>query len=290
MSYRYKEACKKTKVIGNRRKQDPNMTAAFLQAELSNLISDSKRKHAEIKVAAEQSLSELKAISITSETQLSGDLSRRSHFVDPFVLACKSQNAKLASVGTAGLQRSLAAVAVPRSRIPDVLQAYEEASPLALDVQLKILQTLPSLLQLYAADLHGQDVLGRALSISSDLSANKLPMVSKTAAATFQQLVTAVFARVSSSKGSGRGDETADSASEREDAFAIFIDIDVRKRIQSCGLHFMEIREQHSVAPHSSGSTIPSHSAAISHCSEHPSLRKRGYTCYSQDECETPIL
>ncbi|KAK5947021.1 Endocytosis and vacuole integrity protein [Knufia obscura] len=202
------------------------MTAAFLQSELTTLISDSKRKHSEIKTAAEKSLSELRSISVTSETQVAGDLVRKSHFIDPFVLACKSQNVKIASSGATSLQRLVASTAIPRSRLPDVLQAFEQAVPLGLDVQLKVLQTLPSLLQLYAADLHGE-ALSRTLSVSADLSSSKLPMVSSTAGATFQQLVSAVFTRaVANGKSTApQRSEDKDSARTSEDAFAIFIDL-----------------------------------------------------------------
>jgi len=202
------------------------MTAAFLQSELTSLISDSKRKYAEIKTSAEKALSEIKSISVSSETQLAGDLVRKTHFVDPFILACKSQNVKLASIGAASLQRVVASSAIPRSRLPDVLQAFEEAVPLGLDVQLKVLQTLPSLLQLYAADLHGE-TLSRTLSVSADLSSSKLPMVSSTAGATFQQLVSAVFTRaVASGDSNNHGEsEEQDSARDSEDALAVFTDL-----------------------------------------------------------------
>ncbi|KAK5089456.1 Endocytosis and vacuole integrity protein [Exophiala xenobiotica] len=179
------------------------MTAAFLQSELTSLISDSKRKYADVKAAAEKALSELRSISVTSETQLAGDLVRKPHFVDPFVLACKSQNVKLASIGAASLQRVVASSAIPRSRLPDVLQAFEEAVPLGLDVQLKVLQTLPSLLQLYAGDLHGE-TLSRTLS-----------------------LVSAVFTRAIAREDSNNrnGSQDQDSTRDNEDALAVFIDL-----------------------------------------------------------------
>lgn len=201
------------------------MTAAFLQSELTNLISDSRRKHTDVKAAAEKSLADLKSISVTSETQLAGDLIRKTSFIDPFLLACKSQNVKLASNGAACLQRLVASTAIPRSRLPDLLQAFEEAVALALEVQLKILQTLPSLLQLYAADLHGE-ALSRTLSVCADLSGNKLPMVSSTASATFQQLLSAVFTKATTKPiDRSQNSPQSDSARDSEDALAIFIDL-----------------------------------------------------------------
>lgn len=168
------------------------MTQAFLQSELTSLISDSKRKHNDVRTAAEQSLADLRGISVTSETQLAGDLLRRLQFIDPFVLACKSKNLKLVSSGTVCLQRLTASKAIARPRLPDLLDAFQDAVSTGYEPQLKILQTLPSLLQLYASDIHG-DLLARTLEICVALQSCKNPIVSNTAAATFQQLIASVF-------------------------------------------------------------------------------------------------
>lgn len=177
------------------------MTHAFLQSELTSLISDAKRRHNDIRTAAEQSLADLKAITVTSEAQLAGDLLRRPQFIDPFVLACKSKNVKLASIGTICLQRLTASTAIARARLPDVLHALREGVQSGYEPQLKILQTLPSLLQFYASDLHG-DLLARTLEICAVLQSSKTAIVSNTAAATFQQLVSTVFEQAGRSEGS----------------------------------------------------------------------------------------
>lgn len=46
------------------------MTAQILASELASLIQDSKRKNTELRNAAEKSLQELKALTVTSEAQL----------------------------------------------------------------------------------------------------------------------------------------------------------------------------------------------------------------------------
>jgi hypothetical protein len=56
------------------------------------------------------------------------------------------------------------------------------------DVQLKILQALPSLLHNYSTEIRG-DLLSTILQICSGLHNAKNPAVSNTAAATLQQLV-----------------------------------------------------------------------------------------------------
>ena len=171
------------------------MTATILLSELSSLIQDSKRKNPEVRNTAERSLGELKTISITSEAQLAGDLLRRLTFVDPFVLSCQSRNAKLVSSAVVCLQRLAASKAIPRERLQDVVDAFQEVTSYGLDVQLKILQTLPSLLQIYSGDVEG-NLLASILGVCGDLQDNKAPVVSSTATATFQQLVTTVYEKV----------------------------------------------------------------------------------------------
>lgn len=188
------------------------MTHAFLQAELASLISDSKRRFNEVRTAAEQSLADLKTIAVTSETQLAGDLLRRPQFVDPFILACKSKNAKLAGTGTVCLQRLTASKAISRTRLADVLDAFHDGVASGYEPQLKVLQTLPSLLQLYANDLYG-DLLARTLEICAALQSSKSAIVSNTAAATFQQLVSTVFEKA------GVGDNSQTSPQEDVEGF-----------------------------------------------------------------------
>lgn len=70
-----------------------------------------------------------------------------------------------------------------------------QASSAGLDVQLKILQALPSLLQNYSAELNG-NLLVTALNICFILQSSKNAIVNNTSAATLQQLVVSVFDKV----------------------------------------------------------------------------------------------
>lgn len=65
-----------------------------------------------------------------------------------------------------------------------------------LDVQLKILQTLPSLLQNYSENLGGE-LIASTLEICATLQSSKTVAVANTAAATLQQLVVSAFEKVS---------------------------------------------------------------------------------------------
>ncbi|GAD99375.1 endosomal peripheral membrane protein [Paecilomyces variotii No. 5] len=171
------------------------MTSQILQTELSNLIHESKRKNSDLRNAAEQSISDLKALPSTSEAQLTADLIRKPNFVNPFILSCHTRNARLAAIGVSCLQRLATSRAFPAERLKDVLAGLRETTSLNLDVQLKILQTLPSLLQSYSEELSGE-LLASTLEICAILQASKTAAVSNTAAATLQQLVISAFDKV----------------------------------------------------------------------------------------------
>ncbi|KAK8166536.1 endosomal peripheral membrane protein-like protein [Phyllosticta citrichinensis] len=171
------------------------MTAQILSSELTNLIQDSKRKNPELRNAADKSLQELKALPSTSEVQLAADLVRRPQFIDPFVKACTTQNARFAGAAVVCLQRLIVMSAVPRSRLSEVLDGFKDSSQLGLDTQLKILQALPSLLQNYSNEIRGE-LLSSVLQVCSSLQTAKNPAVSGTAAATLQQLVISTFEKV----------------------------------------------------------------------------------------------
>ncbi|KAK0248769.1 Endocytosis and vacuole integrity protein [Friedmanniomyces endolithicus] len=171
------------------------MTAALLANELQNLISEAKRKNGDLKTAAEKSLHDLKALPSTSEQQLAADLSRRPAFIEPFLLACATKTARFAGGGVTSLQRLVVTKGLPKTRLKDTLDAFNACAELGLDVQLRILQALPSLLQNYSDDLK-DELLAGALQLCALLQSAKAATVSGVAAATLQQLVSAVFEKV----------------------------------------------------------------------------------------------
>ncbi|PON25607.1 hypothetical protein TGAM01_v205492 [Trichoderma gamsii] len=171
------------------------MTTQLLATELANLIQESKRKHSDLRQAAERSLEELKGLGIVSEATAPELLSQKPSFVNPFIIACGTKNAKFTGIAIVCLQRLIVAKALPRAKLNQVLEALMQASSAGLDVQLKILQALPSLLQNYSSDLNG-DLLVTALNICFILQSSKNAIVNNTSAATLQQLVVSVFDKV----------------------------------------------------------------------------------------------
>ncbi|KAI4748398.1 hypothetical protein E4T50_01269 [Aureobasidium sp. EXF-12298] len=210
------------------------MSGQALQAELTSLAQEAKRKNPEIRTAAEKSLQDIKSINVTSEQQLAADLSRRPTFIDPFILACNTQNPKYAASATVCLQRLVIIRGLPKSRLKDVLNAFNACTSLSLDIQLKVLQALPALAQNYADDLKG-DHLAAALQVCAALQNVKAATVSGVAAATLQQLVVSVFDRVAVEDEAGDripivtripgGDGPIPLKEAAYDAYRVFLDI-----------------------------------------------------------------
>ncbi|KAL8734245.1 MAG: hypothetical protein Q9181_003291 [Wetmoreana brouardii] len=130
------------------------MTAQILSSELLNLIQESKRKHPDLRNAAEKSLNDLKTLPNTSELQLAA----------------------------------------------------------ALEVQLKVLQALPSLLQNYGSSLKGQ-LLISAFQVCFLLHGSKTAVVSNTAAASIQQLLAFTFEKLSTEDGISSSDQPSEAVS-----------------------------------------------------------------------------
>ena len=172
------------------------MTTQLLANELANLIQESKRKHNDLRQAAEKSLEELKGLKGVPEAQAAAELGTRINFVNPFIIACGTKNAKFTGIAVVCLQRLIVVKALPRNKLGPVLEALQQATVGAgLDVQLKILQALPSLLQNYASDVKGE-LLVAALNVCFVLQGSKNAIVNNTSAATLQQLVVSVFDKV----------------------------------------------------------------------------------------------
>ncbi|KAI4239845.1 MAG: hypothetical protein LQ352_007769, partial [Teloschistes flavicans] len=171
------------------------MTARILSSELSTLIQDSKRKNPDLRNAAEKSLTDLKALPNTSDAQISADLRRRPNFVTPFVIACSTRNVKFAASGVNGLLRLVVSGGLSPDSLEDALQAFGDCVSLVLDVQLKVLQAIPSLLQNYGDNLSGK-LLASTFQVCFLLHGSKTAVVSNTAAASLQQLLSSTFEKV----------------------------------------------------------------------------------------------
>ncbi|ODV98113.1 hypothetical protein PACTADRAFT_598 [Pachysolen tannophilus NRRL Y-2460] len=172
-------------------------TVHQLNLELTNLISESKRKNSDIKHAAEKSLEALKAYSAkTSETEFVKGLSKNPDFITPFLLACRTRNTKYVAIAISCFQKLIIGKGLPITKLELMLDAFIESTNLAIEIQLKILQCLPFLFQNYSIFISDK-ILIKLLSICSILQgSNKSSAVNNTASATFLQLIGLVFDKI----------------------------------------------------------------------------------------------
>ena len=176
------------------------MTSHILSSELNVIIQESRKKHADLKSATEQALRELKALPATSDSQLAADLQRRPHFVNPLLAACKSKNLKIALASVTCFQRLIVSTGLAGERLRDVLEGFQDCLNIGLEVQLRILQSLPSLLHNYSHWLE-DDLQASVLKTCTNLQQAKATSVASTASATLQQAVSSLFEKVEQEDG-----------------------------------------------------------------------------------------
>ncbi|CAO3644476.1 unnamed protein product [Cunninghamella echinulata] len=167
---------------------------AFLQTELLSLSSEARRKHPEIKEAAEQLSAILRSFKERPGYNISNELSKLEDALRPFVLACETKQIKLVTIAIGCIQRLISFHAIPETSVRTVLRTLTDVSVHGVDIQLKILQTVLPLLTNYKS-VH-DDILAEALLICFRLQDSKVIVVNNTAAATLRQLVIYVFDKV----------------------------------------------------------------------------------------------
>ncbi|QID87504.1 Endocytosis and vacuole integrity protein [Saccharomyces pastorianus] len=163
-----------------------------LEAELRSLSSESKRRNSAIRHASDKSVEILKRVHNFDE------LERHPDFVLPFILACQSRNAKMTTLAMQCLQGLSTVPSIPRSRLSEILDAFIEATHLAMEIQLKVLQVVPIFFKTYGKFIYGPLCKKLLLCCSNLLHVpNKAPVVVGTASATLQQLIDEIFDRLS---------------------------------------------------------------------------------------------
>ncbi|KAG0037673.1 hypothetical protein BGZ82_002078 [Podila clonocystis] len=156
--------------------------AAYLQTELVALSNEARRKHPEIKEAAERVIALLRHPGQGSN--LANVLSQNQDVLKPFLLACDTKNVKLVTISMGCLRELISHRAMPEGAIEVVLKTLNDIMSQGVEIQLKILQTILPLLTNY--DVHGE-------SLAED---SRVVFVNNTAAATLRQLVIYIFEKV----------------------------------------------------------------------------------------------
>ncbi|GAA5943397.1 Mon2p [Sporobolomyces koalae] len=206
---------------------------ALLQADYTALSKEAGRRHSDVRDAADKAAQLVKSSKeqalvdvLTAPGESGSDCSRdaRSNesegerdrelmhgpstgepplLYHPILLASSTRNAKVIALAVSALQRLITAGAVPTALVGQILDTLEQVLPQGVEIQLKILQTLVSLLTTKTTSPGGHQVplvhgeqLGRALELSHRLSTSKIPVVASTASATLRQLFMFVYDRI----------------------------------------------------------------------------------------------
>ncbi|KAG2106225.1 uncharacterized protein F5147DRAFT_233950 [Suillus discolor] len=106
-------------------------------------------------------------------------------------MGCATKNAKVVAISLGSLQRLIALKAVSQSVVPLIVSTMNDAMSQGVDIQLRILQTLVSLITNFPS-IH-EELLGEALLLCFKLQDSRIAVVSSTAAATLRQLVMFIF-------------------------------------------------------------------------------------------------
>ncbi|KAH9917524.1 uncharacterized protein B0H18DRAFT_1123603, partial [Fomitopsis serialis] len=167
---------------------------AFLVTELQSLSSETRRKHPDVREAAEKSLAILRSSPEQATANLARDGPQSDDLLRPVFMGCATKNAKVVMISLGSLQRLIALKAVPQSAVPVIISTMGDCMNQGVDIQLRILQTLLSLITNFPA-IHGQ-LLGDALLLCFKLQESRIAVVSSTAAATLRQLVMFIVDKV----------------------------------------------------------------------------------------------
>ncbi|EDK39547.2 hypothetical protein PGUG_03645 [Meyerozyma guilliermondii ATCC 6260] len=165
-----------------------------LEADLTSLSNECKRRNSNIRSECDVAVSILKNYSPDASVEALNDDQRRL-LAAPLVSTLASNNTKLVTISISAINRLAGTTAFSTATLGPLLDGLLEASHLAMDIQLRILQCLPPLMQNYIVEIRGKLLL-RLLQIGSGLTvANKPAVVINTAAATLQQLFGYIYER-----------------------------------------------------------------------------------------------
>lgn len=178
-------------------------------SDLVNIAVDAKRKNPEIRHACDHSIDILKPFSssnnkVNENPKLKGNfeeaIKSRPEFISPLLMACHSKNPKLIINAIKILGRVVQLRLIPDNKnlVEQIVDALSDASTLGDEVQVKLLQLLPTFAQINARYITGE-TLSKLLFICSNLqTANKSLLIINTAQATFSQIMDIAFQKVGS--------------------------------------------------------------------------------------------
>lgn len=182
-------------------------TVNQLTADLQTLLNESKRRNSDIKHASELALTKLKSYQPNQPVSQLNNLDK-SIVLKPFLISCNTNNARFANLAIPAIHKLIIFNAIVSTDLSDILKSLLEATHLAIDIQLRILQCLPSLMQNYSSLISGQTLLSLLSICASLTSNNKSTVVINTASATLQQLFSNIYDKLPVTNDPGKGTTT----------------------------------------------------------------------------------
>ncbi|KAJ2663841.1 Endocytosis and vacuole integrity protein [Coemansia sp. RSA 1200] len=167
----------------------------LLANELQSLSTEARRKHPDVKEAAERVIIVLRGIKSTSSLQIASELAKSEQVIRPFVLACKTNNQKLVAAAVQCMQLLISHQAISPGSIRESLNTLNTVLDFGVDIQVKVLQMVLPLVSRYSGDVYGETLV-EAFHTCIALQRSRDPIVSNTAAAMLRQIVVSVFDRV----------------------------------------------------------------------------------------------
>ncbi|KAJ2744713.1 Endocytosis and vacuole integrity protein, partial [Coemansia sp. BCRC 34301] len=201
--------------------------SALLLGELQSLSTEARRKHPDIKEAAERVIVVLRGIKATATEEIAEELSKSDEVIRPFVLACGSGNQRLTTIAVHCLQQLVSRRAISSGSVRETLSTLHHVSGQGVEIQVKVLQMILPLVTLYG-DSVGGEALVDAFALCLTLQRSRDPVVSNTAAAILRQAVVAVFDRVVAEDGHESCDMTVEQDLARrcaKDAYFVLQDL-----------------------------------------------------------------
>eukprot|EP00898_Chlorokybus_atmophyticus_P001167 jgi/Chlat1/2050/Chrsp17S02524 len=175
---------------------------AVVEADLRSLAAEAKRKHPEVKDAAEKGIAKLRATTVQNGLPVVDEALRC------YLLCCSKRDTKLSIHGLACLQRLAAHDAVEAAALPPIIATLRQHADVQdEDVQLKVLQTV---LTLFQSSVHPTEEasmtcesVALVLSICLRLLSNarSADSVHRTAVSTIRQAAALMFERTVAAEG-----------------------------------------------------------------------------------------
>ncbi|KAJ2468620.1 Endocytosis and vacuole integrity protein, partial [Coemansia sp. RSA 2322] len=208
--------------------------SSLLLSELQSLCTEARRKHPDVKEAAERVIVILRGIKATASAEIAAELAKSDEVIRPFVLACRSGNSRLTAVAVHCLQQLVSRQAISTGSVRETLSTLNTVAGQGVDIQVKVLQMVLPLVTIYDGSVSGETLV-EAFALCLTLQRSRDAIVSNTAAAILRQAVVAVFDRVVAEDrelGSGSADDVSETTSEQDmtrrrakDAFFVLQDL-----------------------------------------------------------------